>query len=1530
MKRAHEHMQMEAMEPRMLLSADLLGLAGLPGADNHEDDAPWEQFPLDPVELPDNCAEVDTPLPAPLDLSLFQGTDKDRHSMDADDSLLTLWHDAMRSDCTTELLFVDSRVPDHAELIEKIRHDHADSALQIYLLDAERDGVAQIGEVLADHRGIEALHILSHGNAGGLQLGSSWLNGGNVEDYSALFEQWSHSLAEEADLLLYGCDLAAGGEGKALVDAIAVLTGADVAASINPTGHAALGGDWELEYRVGGIESTSLAPQSAAVWQQLLATGDFFDDFDPAAYDGSDGSLAWSNSWQEVGESNGAGSGSVSISSFLGQQGLTIGKFAEAWRQADLSGSTEATLSFDWGVIDFEGDDIATVEVSTDGTTWHTLDSLTGTGDSSSLSSVQYDISAYIDSDTRIKFSGIALDNGNDFLFVDDVRILLSSDAAPSAVADSYSTTQDTPLTVNSGSSLLANDSDPQGDPLTAEVTDGPDNGVLTIAPSALGSQTNLTSSAETESQASWSPDGSKIAFSREVAGVEQVFVMNADGTGVTQLTSGVRNYQAAWSPDGSQLAITSLRYGNDDIVIIDAGDGSEIRRLTSDGNVDHTAAWSPDGSKIAFGSDRSGGNHDIWVTNADGSGTATRLTTAADVDRSPEWSADGSQIVFRSTRDGDTNIYVMDADGANQTRLTSDTASDMQPSWSPDGSRIVFVSDRVGANKDLFVMDADGGNQRSLGATAAVELEVDWSPDGTRLLFDSDGDIMVAGLRFDGIFTYTPDSGFSGIDSFSYLASDGSSRSTAVTVTIGVNHPPTLTSFSAAVDSTNEDTQVEISFADLAAQGDEVDADGSVAAFVVKSVSSGTLKIGADAGSAIAWAASTNDLINATHRAYWTPANDANGTLNAFTVVARDDLGADSGASVAAQVSVTALNDNPSGSGSLTTTNLNDNAGASAIFANLSVADVDSGESDLSLTITLTNASAGGISGGGFSETAPGSGIYQATGLSVTAANNALDNVTFTPTDNSGSGGSFATDISVTVNDQGGGGERSVLNATTLTVNRVNDDPSGSGSLTTTSLNDNAGASAIFANLSVADVDSGESDLSLTITLTNASAGGISGGGFSETAPGSGIYQATGLSVTAANNALDNATFTPTDNSGSGGSFATDISVTVNDQGGGGEQSVLNATTLTVNRVNDNPSGSGSLTTTSLNDNAGASAIFANLSVADVDSGESDLSLTITLTNASAGGISGGGFSETAPGSGIYQATGLSVTAANNALDNVTFTPTDNSGSGGSFATDISVTVNDQGGGGERSVLNATTLTVNRVNDNPSGSGSLTTTSLNDNAGASAIFANLSVADVDSGESDLSLTITLTNASAGGISGGGFSETAPGSGIYQATGLSVAAANNALDSVTFTPTDNSGSGGSFATDISVTVNDQGGGGERSVLNATAPPSTGSTTTRPAPAASDHQPERQRCASAIFANLSIADVDSERDLSLTIRLTGHAMSSAADGVTAAAASAEDRVSVTWPPDKRYRLDHSNVKPRRHWRRQRMVDQQCPG
>nr|WP_161501586.1 cadherin-like domain-containing protein [Rhodopirellula sp. SM50] len=192
--------------------------------------------------------------------------------------------------------------------------------------------------------------------------------------------------------------------------------------------------------------------------------------------------------------------------------------------------------------------------------------------------------------------------------------------------------------------------------------------------------------------------------------------------------------------------------------------------------------------------------------------------------------------------------------------------------------------------------------------------------------------------------------------------AFSNSTASSSITVN-PVNEIPTLSSFSGVIDTTNEDNEVELTLAELMAQGDEADADGTVDAFVVKSVTSGTLKIGTSAGTATAWAAGTNDTIDSANHAYWTPALDAVGTLNALEVVAKDDGGAESTGNVTAQVSVTPINDAPTlGNGLLTAVNEDTIApGGEAVSTIYSgqFGDVDAGSSMSGIAVIGNTANA-------------------------------------------------------------------------------------------------------------------------------------------------------------------------------------------------------------------------------------------------------------------------------------------------------------------------------------------------------------------------------------------------------------------------------------------------------------------------------------------------------------------------------------------------------------------------------------------
>ena len=272
-----------------------------------------------------------------------------------------------------------------------------------------------------------------------------------------------------------------------------------------------------------------------------------------------------------------------------------------------------------------------------------------------------------------------------------------------------------------------------------------------------------------------WSPDGSRIAFTRGVPDPDagdwrdalEVFVMNADGSGETRLTNLTgKDYELTWSPDGSRIAFISARDNiHGDLLVMNA-DGSDQTTIAKGARL---PAWSPDGDRIAFanGTVTRHVNPEIHVVNADGSGRTPLTETPSSAAKhahntAPYWSPDGSRIAYISFAGGDggRRLFVMNADGSGQTKLADEatvtTGSDestLRLAWSPDGSRIAyaapgtassvqaFSSEGIASENthsryvyDLYVVETDGSSPPTLlaeGAHSGV-----WSPDGSRIAF--------------------------------------------------------------------------------------------------------------------------------------------------------------------------------------------------------------------------------------------------------------------------------------------------------------------------------------------------------------------------------------------------------------------------------------------------------------------------------------------------------------------------------------------------------------------------------------------------------------------------------------------------------------------------------------------------------------------------------------------------------------------------------------------------------------------------
>ena len=163
-----------------------------------------------------------------------------------------------------EIAFIDGSVEGVANLIAELP-----SSVEVFVLNASRDGVEQIADVLNGRTDIDAIHILSHGSQGSLSLGSATLNSATMQaEYLDELTVIGQALTTDGDILIYGCDFTAGEKGLQAAMILGGITGADIAASNDMTGSADLGGDWDLETSVGIIDVASV---SATEWSGLLA-----------------------------------------------------------------------------------------------------------------------------------------------------------------------------------------------------------------------------------------------------------------------------------------------------------------------------------------------------------------------------------------------------------------------------------------------------------------------------------------------------------------------------------------------------------------------------------------------------------------------------------------------------------------------------------------------------------------------------------------------------------------------------------------------------------------------------------------------------------------------------------------------------------------------------------------------------------------------------------------------------------------------------------------------------------------------------------------------------------------------------------------------------------------------------------------------------------------------------------------------------------------------------------------------------------
>jgi Tol biopolymer transport system component len=289
---------------------------------------------------------------------------------------------------------------------------------------------------------------------------------------------------------------------------------------------------------------------------------------------------------------------------------------------------------------------------------------------------------------------------------------------------------------------------------------DGDGRGELTLINADGSDYWPLPSTIEGDSSLAWSPTGDRFAFAgvRSEGSPSQVYVGHLDGGNsyeVSQVPQGAS--EPVWSPDGQRIAfsrfaepvpvsdsvrteasgpgtppgITGIAYSR--IYLVNA-DGSDLRTVSDPATQgDIAPSWSPDGRRLAFVRNEDGYSSQIWVMDADGA-NQHQVSHYLRLAQHPLWSPDGKWIAFIGFADAYPVTYLVSPDGSDQHRLLSLGVSGGKPTWSPDGRRLAYLGSSA-----FVVVNADGlGEHRLADVTGHYFSPPAWSPDGKWIAFTS------------------------------------------------------------------------------------------------------------------------------------------------------------------------------------------------------------------------------------------------------------------------------------------------------------------------------------------------------------------------------------------------------------------------------------------------------------------------------------------------------------------------------------------------------------------------------------------------------------------------------------------------------------------------------------------------------------------------------------------------------------------------------------------------------------------------
>jgi hypothetical protein len=1258
-----------------------------------------------------------------------------------------------------EVVFVDAATPDADRLIADIASQPG-RAIDVVRIGADEDGLARIGAELAARQDVSAVHIISHGSDGAVYLGRSVLDQQSLQARSGEIAAWGSSLTADGDLLLYGCDVAQSADGQALVDQLAALTGADVAASSNLTGTAALGGDFTLEFRTGAIEAqTAISAASTLDWRGLLAVT--ADTSSSAATNKSENSLSFSHTVSASGSDSFL---LVTVGTVNGAQNVTSVTYGGA------------SLTRIGGITDASG------KVSTD--LWYMKAPATGTADVvvtlAGDASISAGATTFFGVDQTTPYSATAFAQGGGGTASVTLASAPGELVVDGVVGDAISTFNVGANQTQLWSELTGNT---PKDPWNASSTEAGAasvtvswtktgtgvghwaSGALSLRAAGPNAAPVLSGASDLGTILEDSAANPGTLVSALLAG----HVSDADSGALTGIAvTGVDNTNGAWqySTDGGSTW-TAFASPTAATARLLAADGNTYVRFMPNANFNGTVvngltfrAWDQTtgvngGTADTTSASLTVGDTFTAASYANNDGTASWTTNWVDADGNPAAGnirVTGGDLVL-STFLGTESVY-------RQVDLSAASGASLSFSYDNQlgllGTVSLQASNDGGATYSTLATFSSGANTGA--GTYTADLGAYLASD-TRIRFEMSGTLLGGSFHVDNVeVAYTtPLSG--GTTAFS-----ASTASSSIAVA-SVNDAPAGASNTV---TTLEDTAYVFAATDFGFS----DSDGNAFAAVKIAAPpvAGTLTnngVAVSAGQTVSAADIAAGLLR------FTPAPNANGAGYAtFTFQVQDDGGTANGGidldpvARTLTVNVTAVNDAPAGV-SNTVTTLEDTA---YVFA---AADFGFSDADGNAFAGVKIAT---LPGAG---TLSDNGVAVVAGQTVSAADIAAGLLSFIAAPNANGAGYAA--FTFQVQDNGGtanGGVDLDPTARTMTVNvtPVNDAPIGKN-VSVTALEDTP---YVFAQADFGFSDPDGNSLLAVRIASLPTAGALTDNG---------VAVSLGQSVSATDIAAGLLSFTPAPDA-NGAGYAT-FKFQVRDNGGTANGGVdfdpaVRTMTVDVTPVNDAPSGANN-TVTTLEDTAYVFAT-ADFGFTDVDGG--------ALTAVKIASLPAAG---TLTNNGVSPASGQWVSAADIAAGLLRFTPAANANGAGYAA--FTFQVQDDGGtanGGVAIDPTARTMTVNvtAVNDAPSGANNVVTTLEN----SAYVFAASDFGFSDTDGNTLAAVKIASVPTAGVLTNNGAAVSA---------GQTVSTADIAAGLLRFTPVANASGAG--YTSFSFQVQDDGG-----------------------------------------------------------------------------------------------------------------------